>query len=393
MRVLFLSVILCCSCNSHAQFWYQIADFSSTERDDAVSFTIGDKVYCGTGSAPWFAPLGTFAVFNMFDETWTAGVALPPGEERQYATAFSYGNSGFVFGGLDTTFLSDLWQFESSSQTWIPKAAIPGLGRADMASFVIDSLAFIVGGRSTSNAAMSEVWAYDMVNNNWIQKNDFPNGGLSRAEGASIGGLGYVLFGRDTSALIRRELYEYDPVNDSWTVISQFPLDGRTYSTLTAYGNDLFVIAGMDSTMTYYGDLWRYRPTTGNWTQLNSIPDKSRRGGLAFTNGSSIFYTTGSDSVGTRLKETWKNSIPNSIEQITSFKINIFPNPTTNILTVDFEQNTLEYSVLDLWGRTIISGKMVKGNGNISVGELIPGSYILCVQSDNSFRTLPFIKK
>ena len=85
----------------NAQDWNQIANFSGDPRDDATTFTIDNHVYCGLGMNTWFSCASDFKVFDLTTETWSNGVNLPTGQERQYANGFSYQGFGYVFGGIN----------------------------------------------------------------------------------------------------------------------------------------------------------------------------------------------------------------------------------------------------------------------------------------------------
>ena len=99
MKLKLLGFCLLVSSQLFSQNWQNIQDFSGTERDDAVSFTINNQAYCGTGLSPWFAEFADFYSFDFNTQSWTSIASLPIGKERQYATAFSNDTLGFVFSG------------------------------------------------------------------------------------------------------------------------------------------------------------------------------------------------------------------------------------------------------------------------------------------------------
>ena len=77
-----------------SQTWTQISDFPATERDDGVSFVIGNKAYCGTGFKTGWITCRDMYSFDMSSESWGTISSLPAGMERQYSSGFSYNNLG-----------------------------------------------------------------------------------------------------------------------------------------------------------------------------------------------------------------------------------------------------------------------------------------------------------
>ena len=79
-----------------AQSWQQINDFPSSERDDGISFEIGNTSYCGTGLTPWFSATNDLYALDMNSDIWRSVSSLPIGAERQYASGFSSSNAGLL---------------------------------------------------------------------------------------------------------------------------------------------------------------------------------------------------------------------------------------------------------------------------------------------------------
>ncbi|MCW3085735.1 MAG: C-terminal target protein [Bacteroidetes bacterium] len=378
--ILFSHVAFC-------QVWQSLADFPATERDDGVSFVIGNKAYCGTGGEPGFVYASDFYALNMNNDTWSSIAALPTGNQRQYSSGFSNAGFGFIVGGLGSGYLNDVWMYDTVSNSWSSKTPLPSAGRMGCASFVINGIAYIIGGRTSTSLSINEVWAYDMTNDTWQRKNDLPFGSRWRASATALANKGYLAFGIDEHNRFCNELFEYDPVMDSWTQISTFPDRGRSYAAMKAVAGDLLVTAGLDTLNTYYNDMWRYTITTSVWQQLGSIPAQGRKGGMCFTNGSALYYTTGIDQTNTRLKQSWKVENPTGIEEYSSIeKINAYPNPANGILTIALEQrnNTLvTIEIMDETGRIIRQEKTSDAIIQLDTAPLANGFYSLRIITGN----------
>lgn len=372
----------------YAQQWQQLSDFPGTARDDGASFVIGDKAYCGTGVVSWFATQRDFYAFNMLTESWATISSLPPNEQRQYANAFSWDSLGFLVAGYNgSDFLNDLWIYDPIQDQWNPGTDLPAQGRSGAASFVIDGIAYLIGGKTADSSSINEVWAYDISADSWQRKADFPFGGRWRSSASVIGNEGYLIFGLDENGRYCNELYKYDPDIDSWSKLSEFPESGRTYSSLEAINGNLIVFAGMDSLNHFYNDMWLYDMGSGNWSTLDSIQGAGRRGGMCFNDGESIYYTTGLTEDHSRLKESWKNSNLSSIDEI-GLKpgLLLYPNPTEDWLTLQIQSSGSTEShvlIFDSNGKLVRMYKFDDRLHRINLKELSTGIYYLLLQHDD----------
>ncbi|MBA2584183.1 MAG: hypothetical protein H0V01_12440 [Bacteroidetes bacterium] len=69
----------------------------------------------------------------MTTESWSISPSMPTGTERQYASGFSSTNSGYVFGGVNSDYLNDLWMFNEQSNQWVLNHLYPLLAEPDQA--------------------------------------------------------------------------------------------------------------------------------------------------------------------------------------------------------------------------------------------------------------------
>ena len=94
-----------------------------------------------------------------------------------------------------------------------------------------------------------------------------------------------------------------------------------------------------------------------------------------------------------------QNPLLSSVEAspIRNSNLLIYPNPTKDILNVDFkyikDHPHFNYRILDLSGRLILSGSLISINNALEISALKAGFYLLQIFDSNHFRTEKFIKQ
>lgn len=202
--------------------WVELSDFEGIPRTEAVSFTIGDKAYVGTG----------------YD-----------GEDR----------------------LIDFWEYNPANNQWIRKADFPGAARNGAVGFGTDTKGYIGSGYDGVDK-LKDFWEYDPTNDSWVQITDF--GGTARfgAVAFAINNKGYVGTGYDGNAL--KDFWEYDPLSNQWTQV--FSLGGGKRRDAIAFVIDdkAYVCTGIDNG-SYENDFWQYDPASNSWTEMRHISNQS----------------------------------------------------------------------------------------------------------------------
>ena len=190
-------------------------------RSCAVGFSIGTKGYIGTGYN-WqvHTSLSYYKDFWEWDQTtdvWTKKADFP-GNARSFAVGFSIGNKGYIGTGLsyDTaeSYYQDLWEWDQATDAWTQKADLPGNGRASAVGFSVGNKGYIGTGYNnhTSFNSKKDFWEWDQSTNVWIQKANLAGVGRQSAVGVSIGNKGYIAtgFGGNAGGYLQ-DLWEYDP--------------------------------------------------------------------------------------------------------------------------------------------------------------------------------------
>ncbi len=385
MKILLSICISCLFLDLNAQNWNQISDFTGDSRDDASVFKISSQVYCGLGMNAGFSCTSDFKIFDLNTETWSNGISLPFGEERQYANGFSHQGFGYVFGGINSnpTYLNDFWKFDPVNNTWISLPDLPSSGRAGAVSFLIDDTVYIVGGKTDGGSISNEVWAFDFIQEQWFQKANLPIDGIWRGVGFSWNNAGIIGLGKLNGGNMNTGFYQYLPVSDTWQIISQVNVAPTTYSTFSQIGKFGFIYGGMLENQSYSNQFLRIDLETWETATLTNFPAEARRGGVSFAANAEFYLSTGVSAMA-RLKETWKASYILGIEEEkVSENVKIYPNPLKNCMMIHAEVPIQSIEILDISGK-LIEAKKVNSNEIEFPIELENGIYLVKLVALNS---------
>lgn len=203
--------------------WVELSDFDGTPRSEAVSFTINDKAYFGTG----------------YEE--------------------------------GTNRLRDFWSYDPQLNFWFKLDSFPGIARNGAVGFSINGKGYIGTGYDGENK-LKDFWEYDPENNSWTQIADF--GGTARygAVAFSVGNYGYVGTGYDGNYL--KDFWRYDPQTGEWEQIISIGGSKRRNAVAFTIDEKAYICTGFDNG-TFEEDFWVYDPNTGLWSQLRDIADTS----------------------------------------------------------------------------------------------------------------------
>ncbi len=269
--------------------WSKMVDFPPSGRMGASGFSLGGKIYFGTGIEPYLQPRNDFWVFDPALGSWTRKSNLPL--LITYATGLSVNGMGyFALGKLQSIPYNYMLQYDPLSDTWSQMAPNPGGGSSmDSPGFVIDGMIYV--------PAAGKMWMYNPVNNTWTEKSYpselgyFGGGAAFSINGKGYLGVGWVHdIGMDVNAF-----YEYDPVSDRWTKKADFPGALRDNATSFSLPNGKgYVGMGLGKPeLEYLKDFWEYDPATDAWTRTSDFPGTPRCGARAFIIGSDVYIIAG----------------------------------------------------------------------------------------------------
>jgi N-acetylneuraminic acid mutarotase len=227
--------------------------------------------------------LATLALL-LFDycaqaQVWTA---RNPVLGRAGVYQFVINGVAYVGGGEDDQqAYADLYAYDPTADQWSPRAALPAVGRAVAATFVLGAQAYVVSGTTLSSSPqaqlLNDTWRYDPASDQWSVCAALPGPGRLGAAGFAIGSLGYVGGGIDFDAgQTFSDFYAYDPASNQWTSRAALPTPQTGLGAAFAFGSYGYVTGGLSAgaggSFTFGQQTWRYDPTVNQWLRRADLP-------------------------------------------------------------------------------------------------------------------------
>ncbi len=395
MKNLLFSCLIFFSLPLYAQRWESKSDIPSG-RDAAISFTLNGKVYFGGGGAQ-----SDLWVYNPDSNLWTQKNDLPNSSSgRGFAIAFTIGNHAYIGTGSNdgfTKLYSDLWMYNSDSDTWMQKADYPAGGRDAMACFVLNGKAY-VGGGTDNNLVYGEFYEYDPAKDKWTGKIGMPQGSTAFAMGFSVGGHGYMCGGAGSTEY--KTLYEYDTVNNSWSKKADFPGGGRQAGIGFTIGNKAYVGLGMSGYANVYNDLYSYDPSADAWTKSTSLKGTGRAWSTATILNDKAYVGGGWDLASTSFMSDWlafvSDSTATGIKEasLKQENISLYPNPSTDELNIVLPQDFKgTINITDISSKSLYSQLTEQKNIKLDVSSYPKGIFIVNFISNNGYAHTKFTRQ
>lgn len=294
--------------------WKRSSEFEGVGRTEAVTFTIGDKVYVG-GGYDGSDRLNDFWKFDQTSNTWTR-VADFPGTARSSAVSFSINGKGYVGTGYDDNDnkLKDFWEYDPVTNTWTRRADFGGTARYNAVGFTLDNKGYIATGYDGNY--LKDMWEYDPSTDTWVQKSSL--GGSKRSDAVVFvhSGKAYILGGFNNGSYLN-DFWVYTASSNSWS-------EKRKISTVNDdddydddYGDNIRRGNGMIFVMNdkaYFtcgnrngtlGTAWEYNISADTWNEKTGFEGTAREGGLGFSINNRGYITTGSNS-SYRFDDMWE---------------------------------------------------------------------------------------
>jgi N-acetylneuraminic acid mutarotase len=190
---------------------------------------VGDRiVVAGFLRGTQFATDGNVFVFDIEEQIWQLGTAMPPGSERGASATAEIDGLVYVVGGRrEGVAVGDAWTYQPDGETWTRIADLPE-ARDHMVAGVIDGRLYVVGGRDGSNisAHTDRVDVYDPSTDAWSSAAPMPTSRGGMAAGV-LGGLLFVAGGEGNASApsgVFDVLEAYDPLADIWFSLPPMPV-------------------------------------------------------------------------------------------------------------------------------------------------------------------------
>ena len=255
--------------------WTQKANFAGAARFGALGFSIGSKGYIGTGGTGNGTSQNDFWEYNPSTNSWLQRANMPI-ISRSYGIGMSINGRGFAGTGYSGNgiFLNDFWEYIPSNNTWVQRASVGPSGRQNAVAFKIGNKGYLGTGDnmlngSNLNAIFVDFWEYNPLNDTWIQKQDFPGGSRKDAFGFSVNGKGYIGGGYSGvgGGTLPKDLWEYDTLLNNWRKradisISRMNSVGATGGYMGT-GKNIVSLGGTTGTSVYLNDFYQYKPCNG----------------------------------------------------------------------------------------------------------------------------------
>lgn len=197
--------------NPKTDSWTRLADFPAISTNKCICFTYDEKIYVGFGfSVNKFE--NDMWVYDPKTDTWTE---LPKKNVPSRSGGVSCVNSDYMyFGtGYNTRTLNDWWQYNPLSNDWKQLRDIPGTGRITAVAFSLDERIFVATGmlfrgNLTGGHVKDDILEYDTQKNVWYHRGTIPGGGRENAVSFVVDGKAYIGFGENENGVL----------NDLWVI-------------------------------------------------------------------------------------------------------------------------------------------------------------------------------
>ncbi len=281
----------------------------------------------------------------------------------------------------DNTLKKDVWQYNSTNNTWLQLPDFPGGVRMGAQCFVVGNKAYVVSGKNAAWVVYNDIWEFNCDTQTWTQKNNLPFPGSFRGVGFQINNTGYLAFGyaNELTLTYNKFLYAYNPTTDSWQQVSSIVLPSLTYVGCNVINGKALFYCGQDSLGTNFpNSVIVYNPVSNTTSTLAGIPNKPTKGGMCFTNGNDFFITTGIQQGIGRTRETWLLVNPVSIEENGKSNFSFGPNPFKEKIIIKSFGTINELKIYNAIGELISEQKHIANSQlEINTSNFINGMYFI----------------
>lgn len=318
-----------CDDDDHLGDWAKASEFSGRMRNQAVSFTIGDYAYVGTGFGVDLAEYTDFKKFSLKDRTWSdAPEFIGPGRHGAVSFVAEVNGKTYAYVGLgfimqdgnqkparDKEYLKDFYRFDG--ETWEKIEDFPGEERRDAIAFTLDGYGYVGTGRGDKDLLFKDFYRFDPKTNTW-DKQDLGFIGDSRYGGLAfvIDGAAYVCLGSGASAYVT-DVIKCTPTgngNVQWTAMGALAdkpgvKQDKDYGRIPrAYAISFLSDRGKNGeTYAYIATgqgasnktVWKYNHKRDQWHQMEDLSRMTYSvvGAVAFVADGYGYYTTGGGAI------------------------------------------------------------------------------------------------
>ena len=386
--------------NMVSQVWNQETSIP-TSRVSSIYCAVNGNGYVGMGMITNTTYASDLWEYDTLTTTWTRKSDFPA-DGRYGAVAYVVKGKIYSFFGVDNseTCRNDVWEYDPATDTWTQKGIFPGTARYNAKGFVInDSLIYIgIGTNNIGSDYLYDFWMYNPSTDSWIQKQDFTGGSRMGAVSFEISGIGYLGTGLADSETPTDDFWKYITSTDTWTQIQSFPGGPRAGLTGFVINNEGYIGSGFDLSH-FYSTFYKYNPLNLEWTQILSIPYLNYAGGVGFTLGNKGYSGMGWD-IYNEFSDFWQynpNGFPQGVNTLSNSDIKLYPDPASNLVTIALQKSLLTdetvASIYSVQGQLIKQYSLLQEKTELDISGLISGLYIVKVFNKSQIFVSRLIKE
>ena len=162
--------------------WTYVGKFPGGKRDGGLAFVIGDKAYIGCGFEGQYLAQDMWE-YDIPKNTWTKLPDFPV--PVIFPNCEVVGDRVFAGLGASQVAISNFYEFDKNTKSWITRTFFPGEKRQAALSFVYDGKLLIGGGTLDYSTNYNDVWEYNPSNDSWAKKDELELPNYQTAWGVS----------------------------------------------------------------------------------------------------------------------------------------------------------------------------------------------------------------
>lgn len=385
----------------YADSWTQKASFGGTARMGACYFSIGNKGYIGTGSDayPSYHFVNDFWEYDATNNLWSQKANFP-GLARYTALSFSVNNKGYIGTGWNqsTPLFNNLWQYDVANNLWSQKGNFPGAARQAAVAITVNNVVY-AGLGASSMAILNDFWKYNDTTDMWTQVANFGGAPRQLPFAFSLYNMLYVGCGVTSSSGlgVTNDFWAYDPVTDIWIQKAAFPGSSRyalCYFSINNYG---YAGIGKDAG-TMFNDFYQYDPIADSWTQKANAPAYVESGfsiGAKGYSGCGLYFPS---ILTNAFWEYTPDSTTNISDlQFTNYDLQVTPNPAKYFIKVSTgnqqKAHAEKIKIADVAGKIIYASTVTNNETVIDVIHFAKGVYAVNVDDGKHSVMKKFLKE
>ena len=232
--------------------WATIADFPGPTRVLPYGFSVNGMGFIGAGHSldgPGAVPLYDFYSYSAKDNEWTQIGNFTGTIRGSRYQGFAHTIGSTVFCCFAP---GQIYSFGGNPAAWTKISETAHVLLTSSASFVIEDKIYIV-------ESDNSVWEYSTSSDTWLQKSNFPGPSRWGGVGISIDNTGYIGLGKNASQY-HTDFWKYSQTADSWSFFADMPGEGRVRPFFFTTNQHSYIGGGLNSRGYCMGDFYIFHP-------------------------------------------------------------------------------------------------------------------------------------